>query len=437
MQKAEHDRSKTKFTQEQTLTTFRIRQESMGEHPILVGNGTVIDTKNQDSIYETDEGVKLVMPSKAMALYGGKAKDGAIVIEDPNYTTKINGKYIKTPKHITTNPNRGIAKEISPTQFRIQITKNTTDQELEKIKKELEEQHGFDFNYSVERNNQNEIIALKIKYKTAKNNSGNYSVSSDSPIADVYIFEDEDGKTGVGTSRSVEEMKAEMQERQALMQERMTEMKEVQKERQEKLESMRQSEIERREELKKRMKERQEELEERKEIQEEKLQERREELEKKRALIEEKKAEMRQDQKTGYATINGEKVYFSVRDGEKQYYDRFGNRINEEGDPIDASKKKLFITSSPKGVMTNANQGGVVTNFITKTTTDLELKNIQSSYENDGIKFSYKSLRRNDQGEITGVTLKLSNKNGTKTAATFKSTTEAIPTIYVGYTKNQ
>lgn len=102
-----------------------------------------------------------------------------------------------------------------------------------------------------------------------------------------------------------------------------------------------------------------------------------------------------------------------------------------------ASNRKLFITSSPNGVMTNANRGGVITSFITKTTTDAELENIQASYQEDGIKFSYKSLKRNDRGEITGVVLKLSNKDGNKSSATFKSATETIPTIYVGYTKNQ
>jgi len=59
--KADQDGSKIKFTPEQSFTTFKIRQESMGEHPILVVNGTVIATKNQDIIYETDECVNLVI----------------------------------------------------------------------------------------------------------------------------------------------------------------------------------------------------------------------------------------------------------------------------------------------------------------------------------------------------------------------------------------
>lgn len=452
--KTDLDGSKIKFSPEQSITSFKIRQESMGNSPILVVNGIVIDTEKQDIVYETDAGISVIKPTKAMALYGGKAKDGAIIIEDPNYTTKINGKYIKTPKSNTSDPNQEGAKNIAPKQFRIRITKNTTDQELEKIKTELEEQHGFDFSYSVKRNDQNEIIALKINYKTAKNNSGNYSVSSDSPIAEVYIFEDEDGRTGIGNSRSAEEMKAKMQakmeEKQAQMQERMAALKEVQKERQEELESLREIEVERREEVEKRLEKRQEELQERREEMEERLQERREEIEEKRALQEEKRAEMlqkraemrEQEVTTGYEERNGETVYFSERNGEKKYYDRFGNSIDKDGKPLvegksNMSNKKLFITSSPNGVITNANRVDVITSFITKTTTDLELKNIQASYERDGIKFSYKSIKRNSQGEITGVVLKLSNKEGNKTSATFKSSTEAIPTIYVGYTKNQ
>ncbi len=398
--KADLNGSKIKFTPEQSLTTFKVRQESMGESPILVVNGEITQVDKDKISYKRNQ----------------EAKNSSIFINDPNHDIKLNSKPLENFTDATT-------KTTAPTQFRIRITKNTTDQELEKIKKELEEQHGFDFNYSVERNAQSEIIALKIKYKTAKNNSGNYSVSSDSPIAEVYIFEDENGRTGVGNSGSIKEMKEKMKERQALMKERMAEMKEVQKERQEELESMRQIEVERRERLEQRIEERQEELEkrrelqevelqERREIQEEKLQERREQLEEKRAILEEKRAEMLQKRS------------------------EMRQQVIVEG-RHNASNKKLFITSSPNGVITNANRGGVITSFITKTTTDLELKNIQTSYENDGIKFSYKSLRRNDQGEITGVTLKLSNKDGNKSSATFKSSTETIPTIYVGYTKNQ
>lgn len=410
--KVDADGTKIKFTPEQSLTTFKIRQESMGERPILVVNGVVIDSKNQDIVYETDEGVSIVKPTKAMALYGGKAKDGAIVIEDPNYTTKTNGKYLQIPKDKTANGDQSLTKKRTPPQFRIRITKNTTDQELEKIKKELEEQHGFDFSYTVGRNDQNEIIALKIKYKTAKNNSGNYSISSDSPIAEVYIFEDEDGSTGVGNSGSTEEMKAKMQERQALMQERMAEMKEFQKERQTELEALRKEEKTRIKEFEENSTRRREELEKQRALQQEQLEERREQMAEKRATLEEKRAEMLQKR----------------------------SEIRQQGiaeGHYNTSNRKLFITSSPNGVMTNSNRGGVITSFITKTTTDAELENIQASYENDGIKFSYKSVKRNDRGEITGVTLKLSNKDGNKSSATFKSDTEAIPTIYVGYTKNQ
>lgn len=72
-------------------------------------------------------------------------------------------------------------------QITIKITKKTSLEELEKIKKQIAEE-GFEFNYSnVVYNERKEIISISISYKDANNNSGNYSVGSHGPINNILI----------------------------------------------------------------------------------------------------------------------------------------------------------------------------------------------------------------------------------------------------------
>ncbi|SNS02231.1 M56 family metallopeptidase [Dokdonia pacifica] len=423
--------AKIRFTPEQSLSTFKV-QETMGKNPIVVVNGKVIHSDSNTISYETDQGILTVLPSKAMALYGAEAKDGAIVINDPNYTTKVNGKYINTPKTNATTNNTIVA-----IAFKVRITKNTTDAELETIKKNLKENHSVEIDYSVTRNNNNEITGLKIKYKTAKNNTGNYTVSGDSPIADVFIFEDEDGYTGIGNTGSSAEIRERMEERQALLQERYKQMEELHKERQEEMEVLEEEHKERRRELEERVEKQQEKYKERLEIHEEKMEERQKALEERRAILEEKREEMSEvRQKALKEKRKALEEKRKVLEEKRKEMHKKHLKSAQVVHGYNTNSQRLFITSSPTGIITNANNGGVVTNFVTKETSNAELKNIQASYAEDDIKFSYKGLKRNNQGEIIAITLKLSDKNN-KTSATFKNNNEAIPMIYVGYTGNQ
>lgn len=79
---------------------------------------------------------------------------------------------------------------IEESQIKIVITKNTTEEELEKFKQQMETE-GFGFQYSgVAYNEKNEIIAITIQYKDANNNSSKYSVSSKNPISTIVIISD-------------------------------------------------------------------------------------------------------------------------------------------------------------------------------------------------------------------------------------------------------
>lgn len=73
----------------------------------------------------------------------------------------------------------------------IKITKDTTLEELEKIKKQMADE-GLGFEYSdVVYNDNSEIISITIGYKDKNNNSGKYSVSSKNAISDIIIVSDD------------------------------------------------------------------------------------------------------------------------------------------------------------------------------------------------------------------------------------------------------
>jgi hypothetical protein len=81
--------------------------------------------------------------------------------------------------------------------FELRIDKAMTDAQL---KQDETDAKKFDFEVSftgVKRNDKKEITAIKIAYKDKDGNSGNYSVSSDAPIAPISITKQFDG-TGKG-----------------------------------------------------------------------------------------------------------------------------------------------------------------------------------------------------------------------------------------------
>lgn len=78
------------------------------------------------------------------------------------------------------------------------VDKNTTDAELDKMKKDLAKD-GIDFSYTTVRNNQKEIIdiSLGLSGKNSKGAkfSGNYSSNSEGPIDPIHVFYDDEANT--------------------------------------------------------------------------------------------------------------------------------------------------------------------------------------------------------------------------------------------------
>lgn len=215
-------------------------------------------------------------------------------------------------------------------QITIVITKKTTKEELEVIKKQMTDA-GLGFNYSnVIYNAQNEIIAISIYYKDLNNNSGNYNVSSQNPINNIVIVSD-------GNRISV---KSEGSSNQAFISQGSGDQSRAMRERMDQMER---------------------------------------EMEERRQAIKERNAQ-REDrilQKSATGDFNG-----------------------------------------------NAN-------IITKTTTDMELLELQNGYDAKDISFQYQDLKRNENNEITHISITINNRNGSVSTSGFGNGNEAIKNITI------
>ncbi len=243
-------------------------------------------------------------------------------------------------------------------QITIVITKKTTKEELEEIKEQMTDE-GLGFKYSnVIYNDKNEIIAISIYYKDLKNNSGNYSVSSQNPINNIVIVSDgnrisvkNEGSSnqsfisqGSGETSSSDNEKTYKDHRQA-MQERSEQMER---------------------EMEERMKE-----------------------------MKERHAAMK-------------------------------NRMQKRSDSISAiNQSQIKSTTDFKGN----------SNLITKNTTDLELIQIQKSYDVENISFNYKNIQRNDENQITHISITIDNRNGSISTSGFGNGKDAIKNIIVAVDK--
>ncbi len=78
------------------------------------------------------------------------------------------------------------------------INKNTTDEALEKVKKDLAEK-DVDFSYTVVHNDQNEIINISIQV-SGYGNSGSYNSDSGNPISPIKIVIDKERGLSIGNS---------------------------------------------------------------------------------------------------------------------------------------------------------------------------------------------------------------------------------------------
>ena len=100
-------------------------------------------------------------------------------------------KVVAQKKTATTGLNEARAIAVGYT-----TDKNATDEEMKMDTQTLKAQLGIDYTFSnVKRNDQGEIIAIKIEYKTKEGKTGKIELDSEHPIEPIY-FSAEEGKVG-------------------------------------------------------------------------------------------------------------------------------------------------------------------------------------------------------------------------------------------------
>lgn len=253
-------------------------------------------------------------------------------------------------------------------EYRVKITKNTTDTEFQKMKKELKDKFGIDLSYTTVRNDAKEIVSLSMEYQ-GNGRNGNYQVTDDEGIEDFYFFINEDGKSGFGSEATEER--------------RVKRVKEIE---------------ERREEMEIVREKRKEEMEERRE----EMEERREEMEIKRVEMDKRRKEMEEKKVKEVILIDegiDEVVEIEELDESQEYV------ITRDG----RGDAKVAVVSNGKRGLT-----------IFKNTTDAQLAKMKEDMASKNISFSYKNVKRNAQGEITSIKFSLDDHKGSKSTTVIK-----------------
>jgi len=287
--------------------------------------------------------------------------------------------------------------------IKFRITKNTTDKELEIMKRELKTEHDIDMSYTVVRNSNGEIKAISLSY-TGNGSNGSYNIEEDDAIEPFEFFMDEDGYSGFW-SEGAEIRKMDRIKRHL---ERIEERNEEREERMERR-------LEESEGRRARMEERREEVEERREIMEEREEVLQKEMEDREEVMEERAyamaKQLKEDKKRvekesrGIARRNkelAERAYLRARDRERTVArgsSRSGN-VYSYGDS----------SSSENAIL------------IDKNTTDATLELMKTKLAARGVTFNYSKVKRNANGEI--VRIKITTNDGKGSKSTISSQTD-------------
>ncbi|WP_432412978.1 M56 family metallopeptidase [Rasiella sp. SM2506] len=185
-----------------TKKQAKAKEPILGENPLYIINGKEY-RKNQlpkDKTIALEGTAEILNKKEGEAKYGTKGKDGVMVLNGVSTFTKVEKKSSETKVSKLKPEVNSTVKEI-----RINITKNTTKEQLDGFKTELKRDHGIDFNYkNVAYNKKGEMTAISISYE-GKGNKGTYTVMSDDgePISDFYFYMDtEKGASGFGSKES-------------------------------------------------------------------------------------------------------------------------------------------------------------------------------------------------------------------------------------------
>lgn len=271
-------------------------------------------------------------------------------------------------------------------KIEFKITKKTTDAQLEEIKRTAKKEHKIDLSYSVERNSNNDITRIQIIY-SGKDSNGNYSIHDEEGIADFVFYVNEDGRSGF-YSEEVEARRAErMAERTARLEQRSRERGEDVDRLREKREQMREDMIEEREAMRKQM------IKERKEMRD-KMKEHRKEV-----------------------IIKGDGGSHVIIDDEGDVIKRYKIASAESG----KGSSQVYVLDKDSNELAHWVNGPEHSVVIDKNTSNNELAELKKKFKAKGIDFKYSKVKRNSQGEITGIKITVDDNKGSKRTIVSKS----------------
>jgi len=349
------------------------KEPILGKNPLYIINGKEYRKKELpvDKTIELDGKIEAYSQKEGEEKYGAKGEDGVLFFNGIATFKKVEATV--SEKKTLAQPKNNAKPSVK--EIRVKITKNTTTEELKAYKKELK-QHDVDFNFSnIHFNSKGEITSISIKY-SGHGNNGTYAVNSDDEeaIEDFYFYMDtKEGMSGFGSmSREIrtDQRMAMMESRKAMMESRKEALKNA-------------SEI------------RKEALKNTAEIRREMLNNRREEMSEVRSEL----AETR-------------------------------NRLRKENTELRKASSKLAKTSYTVNTNVNGNISDKI--VITKNTSNAELKKMKAELSERGIDFNYKRVKRNSNGEITGIKATFNNRRGSKISKTIQTDDdEAIEMIVV------
>ena len=426
----------------------QVQMPKIGENPIYIVNGAIKTSEEvKDKILQLDGDAKLLGKEEAIAKYGSKAKDGALVL---NGTTVIKDK--ESPK---------VEKAVSTTnEVFMKINKTTTDAQLLAYKEELMRDHGLDLSYNLRRNEAREITMIQISYSGEAKN-GNYSISGDNPIDEFFFFIDEEGNTGFWSEKFEKNTKAQRdlidvrraqlekarEERRGALEGRREQLEGAREERREAYKERRDALLEAREERKKALGKGKEAMKERQEEMKTGLRERSEEMkERQQKLKELRSAEKQKAKKFNFQTDSSIKPLYII-DGKRVTHEEFIATDTNTIERMDVLKNQNATAKYGKdgenGVVVietkTSSEIGAAANKtirITANSTNAEIEAISNRLTVDGATLSIKKIKRNSLGEITSYKLKFDDGQGSQISSSSRGTNNAIQPLVISYDSN-
>ncbi len=365
------------------------------------------ETVNEDE--KTSENTPLEENFSAVLGISNETKNTSNKERETNNSSSNKETNSSSTENVVKKPqqNRNLAKidassKIVLNNIKFKITKNTTNAELEKLKKQLKEEHNISMSYEVERNSANEITAIDLEYD-GNGKSGNYTINSDNNkgIDDFHFVMNDNGDVMLG---NLEKMEKRMVERKR------------------KLENKRAELSEKREEMKVKRKEMNEE----RKILREKYTKARAEIReserdgKKRKIAIVRRGGLNTDP---YIIIDGDETEIEIEEISPDDIASVTVLKGKKADEKYGIKGKNGVIE----IITKDSDHAIV---IDKNTTDATLAKMKQNLAKKGITFTYKRVRRNSNGEITGIKVDIKNGKGSKSSTSVSSDDgEPIETI--------